>query len=539
MKARNSQEQLALTYAYRWLKADVLENQESLMHKSDQWLKADVLDNQASLMHKSEKPSQSKYDFPKSEMDPQIVYRIIHDELELNTKPTLNMATFVNTWMEDEAQKLAMESIGVNLIDQSIYPMTTEIQKRIVSMLARKLGVKKDDYDPTKNEYIGTTTIGSSEAVMLAILAHKTRWMENCGELSSKPSVGIMPNLVIGAAYQVCWEKVYKFFNIAGYEKGNPQKSFGVIPLEGNRRVVTSSVVKKYIKDGIINDNTAALGLMLGTTLTGEMDEIIEINQVIKEYNDKNRPNGLRLPIHIDAAYGGFVLPFTEPDFAWDFRASEVMSINISNHKFGLVYPGLGTVIFRDRNVVPESLFTEVDYLGSKIRDYALNFSRASSQVICQYYNFLRLGESGYEKIMHNILENASLLANGLLQLTFKLDGKDEPYFELLTSHERRHDQVHVRLPNVVVKFNEKVPFKADALKTLMKADGWAIPCYTLPKNLDDETVLRMVVKENFSVDMVELFLSSMKRAIEQLNPNKSSFNTSVSRDTYSSQVIC
>ena len=152
---------------------------------------------------------------------------------------------------------------------------------------------------------------------------------------------------------------------------------------------------------------------MLGTTLTGEMDEIVAINEVIKDYNDQIRvPKKLpRLPIHVDAAYGGFVLPFTQPANPWDFRASEVMPINISNHKFGLVYPGLGTVVFRKPGVVPRSLFTQVDYLGKPIDDYALNFSRASSQVICQYYNFLRLGEAGYQKIMKSILKNASSLA--------------------------------------------------------------------------------------------------------------------------------
>jgi glutamate decarboxylase len=245
-----------------------------------------------------------------------------------------------------------------------------------------------------------------------------------------------------------------------------------------------------------------------------------------------------RLPIHVDAAYGGFVLPFTEPDFEWDFRVSEVMSINISNHKFGLVYPGLGTAVFRDPGVVPASLKTKVDYLGREITDYALNFSRASSQVICQYYNFLRFGEVGYRKIMKTILQNASLLANGLLELECTLEEGAEPCFELLTSHRRsKNGWIHVRLPNIVVKLNEKVPFTADELTTLLKVDGWSVPSYHLPKHLENVNVLRMVVKENFSADMVEFFLISMKNAIEKLTSENGAH--SGAEKTNGLHVIC
>ena len=213
------------------------------------------------------------------------------------------------------------------------------------------------------------------------------------------------------------------------------------------------------------------------------------------------------------------------------------MSINISNHKFGLVYPGLGTVVFRKPGVVPRSLFTQVDYLGKPIDDYALNFSRASSQVICQYYNFLRLGEAGYQKIMKSILKNASSLAGGLLELKCKVGDQDETCFELLTSHEKgKNGEIHVRLPNIVVKLNEKLPFKAEALTPLLKVDGWSVPSYRLPKNLENVSVLRMVVKENFSADMVDLFMDSMKNAIKKLTEDKV---TAGSNEIRGYRVIC
>lgn len=245
----------------------------------------------------------------------------------------------------------------------------------------------------------------------------------------------------------------------------------------------------------------------------------MEINEIIKEYNDTRQQRGIpRLPIHVDAAYGGFVLRFTRPDFEWDFRASEVMSINVSNHKFGLVYPGLGTVIFRNKKVVPKSLFTKLNYLGKEINDYAINFSRSSSQVICQYYNFLRLGENGYTKIMQDIIDNAGALANSLLKLEFEDDYHiKHKCFELFTSHEKIGNSIEVYLPNIVVKLNEKAPFSASQLSDMLKLDGWSVPAYTLPEKLTNIHVLRMVVKENFSRDMLELFINSMRHAIDKL----------------------
>ncbi len=495
-------------------------------------------------------------------MRSRLVYRLIHDELELNSKPSLNLATFVTTWMEAEARQLAEESIDVNLVDHSIYPMTTEIQKRIVAIAANLLHAEYDPYEE-RDEYIGTATVGSSEAVMLGILAHKIRWLEWYDRLpdEKKPADGRVPNMVIGGAYQVCWEKVYKFFDIAGldgYKDENdhdpprcgldrydpqqpPRERCRVIPLEEGQRVITADVVRRCIERGIIDENTCALGLLLGNTLTGEMDEVEEINEVIREFNDqrdeqakKNGGSAYRLPIHVDAAYGGLVFSFSEPDTCWDFRLSEVQSINISNHKTGLVYAGLGTVVFKNTKVVPDGLFTSVNYLGSVIHDYALNFSRASSQVICQYYNFLRLGRSGYTAIMERILSVASYVAGQLLAL----NSEGKPYFELLTTHRKdEEDELRLRLPNLVVRLLDDVPFSANALSNRLSQDGWTVPAYTLPRNLDDVWVLRMVIKENFSMDMAELFLGSMDRAIADLKGPAKSTEHIPRRDGYN--LVC
>ncbi|MCP4146693.1 MAG: glutamate decarboxylase [bacterium] len=476
----------------------------------------------------------SKYSIPKDGSDARDVYRQIHDELELNKTPNLNLATFVATWMEDEAKKLAMESIDVNLIDRSIYPMTTEIQKRITYASAKMLNA---DFDPEddpnlgfirmgKNSllngdddetepYIGTLTIGSSEAVMLAMLAHKKNW-QNWFYSSHPDKKAIRPELVIGGAYQICWEKVYKFFDIDGLDEGNDCR---IVPLTADRRVVTAEIIKKWIDDDKINARTMGIGLVLGTTLTGEMDELKGINDLIKKYNDDNRQGKAhRIPIHIDAAYGGFVLPFTQEEndpnrIAWDFGdLSEVQSINLSNHKFGWVYPGLGTVIFRNTDVVPEELFTTVDYLGGEIYDYALNFSRPSSQVICQYYNYLRYGMNGYKEIMARVLDSANHIAKELTK-----NRKLKPYFELLTAN----NEEGVIFPNLVFRVNETKGVTAEALSDRVSMDGWTVPGYSLPIKNKDVNVLRMVIKENISMDLAKMIVTSFEKAVEFLADKK------------------
>lgn len=504
-------------------------------------------------------PEIDKYKIPPKGMPPRVSYRIIHDELELNSKPSLNLGTFVTTRMDDEARRLAMESIDVNLVDHSFYPATTEIQKRIVNMAADMLNRKPSS---KKEDYVGTATVGSSEAVMLGILAHKTKWLEWYDQLpdDKKPKGGRRPNLVIGGAYQVCWEKAYKFFDIAGidgYKSTNgssveelpyddhqydpvisDREPVGngcrIIPLERGRNVVTAHTIKTCIMKGIIDENTCAIGLALGTTLTGEMDEINEINDIIKEYNEKRAEDtsnkSYPIPIHVDGAYGGFILPFTEPydqkireteakktdeekERVWDFRLSEVKSINISNHKYGMVYPGLGTVIFSKKSDVPESLFTDVNYLGGTIHDYALNFSRASWQVVCQYYNFLRFGREGYTRIMDQNLKVASHVANHLVT-------KWSKYFELLTAHKKDANhtgKVQLRLPNLVVRLKKREGLKAVDLSNRLRQDGWTVPAYTLPKNRVDDWVLRIVVKESFTMDMANLLIQSIDRAMIEL----------------------
>ncbi|UCH96213.1 MAG: glutamate decarboxylase [Candidatus Aminicenantes bacterium] len=457
------------------------------------------------------------YTIPESGMQPRVAYDIIHEQMFLNFSPALNLATFVNTWMDEEAKKLALESINVNLIDRAEYPMTTEIQKRNTWMIAKLLNAEIPD-EIKDDDFIGTGTVGSSDAVMLGIIAHLTNW-RNSGYGDKHKQ----PNIVIGGAYQICWEKIFKFFNV------QPR----IIPIkDGTKNIVTKEDIQWCYDEGWIDDNTCAIGLICGTTFTGQTDEIEAINQLVHDHNNLRQPKGpdnkvFRVPIHVDAASGGFILPFALPDFLWDFRLSEIQSINLSNHKYGLVYPGMGTVIFRDVRVVPPGLFTDVDYLGGTVHDYALSFSRGSFHVICQYYNFLRLGIQGYKRVMDDLIKTSSEIVSELLENYGK-------YFELqsdLRPAEGEHGMKKLLFPVIVFRVKDNNKFNADMLSARLRQDGWYIPAYPYPhpenefpyppdkkkeKRQEKSVLIRMVIREGFSEYMAELLIKTIAQAIEE-----------------------
>jgi glutamate decarboxylase len=317
-------------------------------------------------------------------MPARAAYQLIHDELNLDGNPALNLASFVTTWMEPEAQALATETLNRNFVDQDEYPQTEEIHHRVVSMVGRLFNA------PADGEPAGTATIGSSEAIMLGLLAHKWNWRARRGD------EGARPNVVFGADVHTCWEKFARYFDVE-------QR---VIPLTPERHVIGPEEVA-----GRIDENTIAVGAILGTTFTGQVDEIAGIDELLRGIK---QAKGWDIPIHVDAASGGFIAPFSYPELEWDFRLEQVRSINVSNHKFGLVYPGMGSVVFRDVSVVPEELVFKINYLGGEMANYSLNFSRASNAVLLQCYNFLRLGREGYERIVANLMQNAGELEQRL-----------------------------------------------------------------------------------------------------------------------------
>lgn len=415
-----------------------------------------------------------KYRIPAQGIDSDAAYQLVHDELNLDGNPALNLASFVTSWMEPQANALAVETLDKNLIDQDEYPQTELIHQRVVSIIGRLF------HAPAHEQPTGTATIGSSEAIMLGMLAHKRAWQrrrEQAGQDTANP------NMVIGADVHTCWEKFARYFEVEAR----------IVPMEEGRYTIGAEQV-----ESLLDERTIAVAGVLGTTFTGQMDDLASINELLARVENER---GWHIPLHIDAASGGFIIPFSEPDLEWDFRLSQVRSINVSNHKFGLVYPGMGTVVFRDSSDIPEELVFHINYLGGDMPNYSLNFSRPSNSVVLQYFNFLRLGRDGYERIAHTVIENAKALAAGLA----KIDG-----LSLLNDGSR--------FPIVALTADDPQETDLAALSHLLRERGWIVPAYTLPPNAEHITVLRMVVRESFSRDMADMLIHDLHGALHVLH---------------------
>jgi glutamate decarboxylase len=413
-----------------------------------------------------------KYRLPAEGMSAAAAYQLVHDELGLDGNPALNLASFVTSWMEREARELAAETLAKNLIDQDEYPQTQVIHERVVSMVGRLFNA------PAHAQPTGTATIGSSEAIMLAMLAHKRTWQNRRREAGLPVE---RPNMVMGADVHTCWEKFARYFEVEAR----------LAPMADGRYTIAAEQV-----EGLIDESTIAVAGVLGTTFTGGMDDLASIDELLGRIEQER---GWRIPLHVDAASGGFILPFTEPGFAWDFRLERVRSINVSNHKFGLVFPGMGTVVFRDRSDLPEELVFHINYLGGDMPNYSLNFSRPSDSVVLQYFNFLRLGRSGYERIMATALENAQALARALASIE---------ELELVNDG--------ARLPIVVLRARAGAALDLPEVSHRVRERGWIVPAYTLPPDAQDVAVLRIVVRESFSRDMAEALAHDIRAAIRE-----------------------
>lgn len=422
-----------------------------------------------------------KYRMPAQGMSADAAYQLVHDELNLDGNTALNLASFVTSWMEPQADRLAAETLAKNLIDQDEYPQSEALHRRVVSMIGRLF------HAPAGSGSTGTATIGSSEAIMLAMLAHKRSWQLR-REAAGLPTD--RPNVVMGADVHTCWEKFTRYFEV------QPR----VVPMQEGRYTIGASEVEP-----LLDEHTIGVTGVLGTTFTGQMDDLTSIDALLARVESEQ---GWHIPLHIDAASGGFLIPFSEPDLEWDFRLPSVRSINVSNHKFGLVYPGMGTVVFREHSDLPEELVFHINYLGGDMPNYTLNFSRASNSVILQYFNFLRLGREGFREIVSSVLANAQALAGKLAAING---------IEVLNDGSR--------FPIVVVRATDTDAGQAVdlvLLSHLLRERGWIVPAYTLPPNAEHITVLRMVIKENFSRDMVDLLAHDVDASVHVMAHGRS-----------------
>ncbi len=415
-----------------------------------------------------------RHRLPAEERDPNVVYQIVHDELMLDGNARLNLATFVGTWMEPQAERLMMETFDKNMIDKDEYPQTAELEMRCVDMISRLWHATDPDEAP------GCSTTGSSEAAMLGGLALKRRW-QNARKAAGKPTD--RPNIVMGANVQVCWEK------FANYWEVEPR----LVPVEADRLHLSAGEAVERC-----DENTIGVIAVLGSTYDGSYEPVEEICEALDAMQEQT---GLDIPVHVDGASGGFIAPFLDPDLLWDFRLPRVASINASGHKYGLVYPGVGWIVWRDCDSLPDELIFHVNYLGDDMPTFALNFSRPGGQIVAQYYNFLRLGFGGYKRVQGYAREVATHLASEVEKLG---------PFELVT----RGDE----LPVFAFKVRDDVTnFTVFDVSNALRERGWLVPAYTFPENRTDLAVLRVVVKRGFSHDVADLFIADLRRQLSRV----------------------
>ncbi|KAH0543268.1 hypothetical protein FGG08_002432 [Glutinoglossum americanum] len=405
-----------------------------------------------------------KVEMPEREMPKEVAYRMIKDDLSLDGNPMLKISV-------EEFVRLVIDSLRYfyqvewdrtiadnrspdNSIDYEEYPQSADIVSKPLATCDRHLCTETDSAIYSKidasrwcvksspilssgsgdsfkcqiGRLFGTQTVEGETAIGTSCVGSSEKW-QNKRKAEGKPYD--KPNIVMSAAVQ-----------------GKPQPPARYFEVEEKFVYCTES---RYVIDpeeavDLVDENTIGICAILGTTYTGEYEDVQKINDLLVE-------RGIDCPIHVDAASGGFVVPFVYPELVWDFRLEKVVSINVSGHKYGLVYPGVGWVVWRAPEYLPKELVFNINYLGADQASFTLNFSKGASQVIGQYYQMIRLGKRGYRSIMMNLTRTADYLAAALEKLGFiimsKGGGKGLPVvaFRLDPEYGHHYDEVRTELP--------------------------------------------------------------------------------------------
>ena len=415
-----------------------------------------------------------RWRIPDGEMLPDSAYQIIHDEILLDGNARQNLATFVTTWMEPQAAKLYSEAFDKNMIDKDEYPQTAAIEERCVHILADLWN------SPEPHTTIGTSAIGSSEACMLAGLAFKRRWEKSRRDAGKSID---SPNIVFSSSVQVVWEKFAAYWDVEP------------------RYVPVSKEHPNLAPEGMlaaVDEHTIGVLAILGVTYTGDYEPVKELAAALDDLQERT---GLDVPLHVDGASGAFIAPFLDPDLEWDFRLPRVHSINASGHKFGLVYPGLGWVVWAKQEYLPDELIFSVSYLGGDMPTLALNFSRPGAQVLLQYYNFLRLGREGYRRVHAACRDAARHFATEIAEME---------EFELLSNGST--------MPLVTWTLTGERDWDLHDLSARLRERGWQVPAYPMPADLQDMTVMRAVFRNGVSMDLTSLLLADIRSSVGYLD---------------------
>lgn len=293
------------------------------------------------------------------------------------------------------------------------------------------------------------------------------------------------PNLVMSAAYQVVWEKFCQLWQI----------EMRTVPLTPDHLTLDAEAAVK-----LCDENTICVVPICGVTWTGLDDDVEALDAALTRYH---KQTGNDIPIHVDAASGGFILPFLKPEKRWDFRLERVLSISTSGHKYGLVYPGLGWVIWKDKKYLPKEMSFSVNYLGASITQVGLNFSRPAAQILGQYYNFIRYGFEGYKAVQEASMAVAEYCHAEIGKMNCFANYSEKVENPLF-------------IWKMCSTYEKTAKWTLYDLQDKLKESGWMVPAYSMPANIEDTVVMRVVVRQGFSRDMADQLLTDIRNAVAE-----------------------
>ncbi|MER7010201.1 glutamate decarboxylase [Saccharopolyspora sp. NPDC000359] len=406
--------------------------------------------------------------FPDSGLDAATASELIRARLRGDCEPVRNLATFLTTSIEPEARRLFDDYANCNLVDREQYPAVDELVRDCVRMIGAL-------WHGDESRVVGCATTGSSEAALLAGAALLRRWQARGG------TGGLRPNLVMGAGAHACWQKFCRHWGVEAR----------IAPAAANRLGLDGASAA-----GLCDESTIGVIAVLGTTVDGRYEPVAEITAALDALAQRS---GVDVPVHVDAASGGFIAPFLDRELRWDFQLPRVVSINASGHKSGLVLPGLGWLLWRDTSWRRPELGQRINYLGGDETHYELSFSRPAAPVVLQYYNFVRFGFAGFRAVHERCRSLATQLAarlRGTGRFRLLSDGSELPVITLTAGSELKLEQLAMHL--------------ADR--------GWAVPVYALPGELIDVEVMRIVVRSDLGAAEVDRFCAAVEEFTAAVN---------------------
>lgn len=378
----------------------------------------------------------------------------------LQKKPFIkNLASYTTTIMSEKYSRIINAGLPYNLANRSIYKELEQMEEHCIDNMATMFNAVDT------NEIKGFSTVGSSEAILIYLLVLKTTFANSFES----------PNIVISQHTHFSWNFAASILGIS-VKTVSVNEAFNVDEVHLNQ---------------MIDKSTLAVILTAGTTLTGAIENVEMISNIIRNFNQANNTN---IYIHIDAAIGGFIFPFISKFKLNLLNLDNVNSINVSSHKYGGVYPSCGWLVLKQNKFDYDKLSVMFDYLFNSLSHMAINFSMPAAFIMCQYEIFTNEPQDFYQNRTNSYFEALSYLENSLENIGVKIINKQ-----------------NVKTPVIVFDI-ENLLLKQQFSKHMLDKNGWYIPFYTIATAKKSCQYHRVVIKDNFcNKETIDSFMHDVK----------------------------